>query len=168
MRYHWHSRNTCTTEISHQLTSWYIFDIAGIIVSQTYFVRYHWHSRDTFTTEISHQLTSRYQVVLCNQLQCALEHFLLTSFLKIQMLNTGISFLFDHIVPQWPAGLLRSNHYNFHNRNLTNNRIFPNNRRKSINQIFICIRHFSMNNRNISINNRNISIKHSSSQTEYK
>ena len=63
--------------------------------------------------------------------------------------------------PQWPAGPLRNNHYNFCNRNLSNNRIFPNNRRKSINQTFISIRHFS-------INNRNISIKHSSSQIEYK
>ena len=102
-----------------------------------------------------------YQVVLINQWQCVIEHFLLISFLKIQIWNTGISFLFDHVVPQWPAGPLRSNHYNFCNRNLSNNRIFPNNRRKSINQIFISIRHFS-------INNRNISIKHSSSWTEYK
>ena len=86
-----------------------------------------------------------------------LEHFLFISILKIQILNTGISFLFDHVVPQWPAGPLRSNHYNFYDRNLSNNRIFPNNRRKSINQIFISIRHFSMNNRNESINNRNIS-----------
>ena len=130
-------------------------------ISSLYFVRYHWHSRNTCTTEISHQLTSRYQVVLSNNLQCVLEHFLLTSFLKIQMWNTGISFLFDHVVPQWPAGPLRSNHYNFCNRNLSNNRIFPNNRRKSIYQIIISIRQFS-------IINKNISIKHSSSQIEYK
>ena len=41
-----------------------------------------------------------------------LEHFLLISILKIQIWNTGISFLFDHVVPEWPAGYLRSNHYN--------------------------------------------------------
>ena len=105
--------------------------------------------------------TQIYQVVPSNQWQLVLEHFLLISILKIQIWNTGISFLFDHVVPQWPAGPLRSNHYNFYNRNLSNNRIFPNNRRKSINQTFISIRHFS-------INNRNISIKHSSSRTEYK
>ena len=69
----------------------------------------------------------------------------------MEIWNTGIPFLFDHVVPQWPAGPLRSNHYNFHNRNLSNNRILPNNRRKSINQIFIIIRHFSINDRNISI-----------------
>ena len=101
------------------------------------------------------------QVVLSNQQQLVLEHFLLISILKIQIWNTGISFLFDHVVPQWPAGPLRSNHFYFYNRNLSNNRIFQNNRRKSINQTFISIRHFS-------INNRNISIKHSSSRTEYK
>ena len=106
--------------------------------------------------------TQIYQVVPSNQQwQLVLEHFLLISILKIQIWNTGISFLFNHVVPQWPAGPLRSNHYNFCNRNLSNNRIFPNNRRKSINQIFISIWHFS-------INNRNISIKHSSSRTEYK
>ena len=105
--------------------------------------------------------TQIYQVVLIDQWKCVIEHFLLISFLKIQIWNTGISFLFDHVVPQWPAGPLRSNHYNFCNRNLSNNRIFPNNRRKSIYQIFISIRHFS-------IINRNISIKHSSSQIEYK
>ena len=107
------------------------------------------------------QCSSVYQVVLSNQWQCVLEHFLLISILKIQIWNTGISFLFYHVVPQWPAGPLRSNHFYFYNRNLSNNRIFPNNRRKSINQIFISIWHFS-------INNRNISIKHSSSRTEYK
>ena len=105
--------------------------------------------------------TQIYQVVLINQRQCVIEHFLLISFLKIQIWNTGISFLFDHVVPQWPAGPLRSNHFYFYNRNLSNNRILPNNRRKSINQIFIIIRHFS-------INNRNLSIKHYPSQTEYK
>ena len=105
--------------------------------------------------------TQIYQLVHSNQWQLVLEHFLLISILKIQIWNTGISFLFDHVVPQWPAGPLRSNHYNFCNRNLSNNRIFPNNRRKSINQTFISIRHFS-------INNRNISIKDSSSRTEYK
>ena len=105
--------------------------------------------------------TQIYQVVPSNQWQLVLEHFLLIFILKIQIWNTGISFLFDHVVPQWPAGPLRSNHFYFYNRNLSNNRIFPNNRRKSINQTFISIRHFS-------INNRNISIKHSSSRTEYK
>ena len=105
--------------------------------------------------------TQIYQLVHSYQWQLGLEHFLLISFLKIQIWNTGISFLFDHVVPQWPAGPLRSNHFYFYNRNLSNNRIFPNNRRKSINQTFISIRHFS-------INNRNISIKHSSSRTEYK
>ena len=105
--------------------------------------------------------TQIYQLVHSNQWQLVLEHFLLISILKIQIWNTGISFLFDHVVPQWPAGPLRSNHFYFCNRNLSNNRIFPNNRRKSINQTFISIRHFS-------INNRNISIKHSSSRTEYK
>ena len=105
--------------------------------------------------------TQIYQLVHSNQWQLVLEHFLLISILKIQIWNTGISFLFDHVVPQWPAGPLRSNHFYFYNRNLSNNRIFPNNRRKSINQTFISIRHFS-------INNRNISIKHSSSRTDYK
>ena len=33
MRYHWHSRDTCTTKISHQLTSWDIID-------------YHWVSEN--------------------------------------------------------------------------------------------------------------------------
>ena len=79
--------------------------------------------------------TKIYQVVLSSQRKLVLEHFLLISFLKIQIWNTGISFLFDHVVPQWPAGPLRSNHYNFCNRNLSNNRIFPNNRRKPIYQI---------------------------------
>ena len=39
---------TCTREVSLQLISWDIIDIAGILVpqniSQTYFVRYHWLS----------------------------------------------------------------------------------------------------------------------------
>ena len=39
---------TCTTEISHQLISWDVIDIAGILVPQnispTIFVRYHWLS----------------------------------------------------------------------------------------------------------------------------
>ena len=104
--------------------------------------------------------TQIYQVVHGNQRQLVLEHFLFIFILKIQILNTGISFLFDHVVPQWPAGPLRSNHFYFYNRNLSNNRIFPNNSRKSIHQIFISIRHFS-------INNRNIPIKHSSSRNEY-
>ena len=92
-----------------------------------------------------------YQVVLSNQTQLVLEHFLLISILKIQIWDTGISFLFDHVVPQWPAGPLRSNHYNFDNRNLCNNRFFLNNIHKSIHQIFFIIRHFSINNRKISI-----------------
>ena len=40
------------------------------------------------------------QVVIRNQQQqLVLEHFLLISNLKIQIWNTGISFLFDHVVP---------------------------------------------------------------------
>ena len=39
------------------------------------------------------------QVVISNQQQLVLEHFLLISNLKIQIWNTGISFLFDHVVP---------------------------------------------------------------------
>ena len=105
--------------------------------------------------------TQIYQVVLSNQWQLVLKHFLFISILKIQILNTGISFLFNHVVPQWPAGPLRSNHFYFYNRNLSNTRFFPNNWCKSINQTFISIRHFS-------INIRSTSIKHSSSRAEYK
>ena len=47
--------------------------------------------------------TQIYQVVLSNQRKLVLEHFLFISILKIQILNTGISFLFDHVVPQWQA-----------------------------------------------------------------
>ena len=36
--------------------------------------------------------TQIYQVVLINQWQCVIEHFLLISFLKIQIWNAGISF----------------------------------------------------------------------------
>ena len=35
VRYLWRSRNTCTTEISQQLNSWDIFDIAEIIVKKS-------------------------------------------------------------------------------------------------------------------------------------
>ena len=99
------------------------------------------------------QCTQIYQLVHSNQWQLVLEHFLLISILKIQIWNTGISFLFDHVVPQWPAGPLRSNHFYFYNRNLSNNRFFPNNIHKSINKIFFIIRNFSINNRKISIKN---------------
>ena len=92
--------------------------------------------------------TQIYQLVHSNQWQLVLEHFLLISILKIQFWNTWIFFL---VTPQWPAGLMRSNHYNFDNRNLCNNRFFLNNIHKSINQIFFIIRHFSINNRKISI-----------------
>ena len=36
VRYHWHSMDTYTTEISHQLISWDIIDKAGILVPQIY------------------------------------------------------------------------------------------------------------------------------------
>ena len=39
------------------------------------------------------------QVVISNQQQLVLEHFILISNLKIQIWNTGISFLFHHVVP---------------------------------------------------------------------
>ena len=38
-------------------------------------------------------------VISNQQQQLVLEHFLLISNLKIQIWNTGISFLFDHVVP---------------------------------------------------------------------
>ena len=54
------------------------------------------------------------QVVLRNWCHCLLEHFLLISILKKQFWNTGDFF---HVVPQWPAGPLRSNHYNYYKVN---------------------------------------------------
>ena len=89
MRYHWHSMDTCTTEISHQLISWDIIDIAWILVPS-----HHITSHQPYIT--SHHITIHLEKVkiFCQWPNCFLSVTqLLTSWIQEMLAHLKTIFL---------------------------------------------------------------------------